>query len=240
MTDMPFEDFQQPSTISGGGGSAHPTFAQLIGRLVWIYPTTREDNVTTPKRVRPHTKVTCDLAFLSGGPIDAVINGETGAATPLTPPVQPGQVMVGRWVNQDWFANRLKDKVGVPGFPGIVGIVGQGRGKTGNMFYQLTDPSPEQMAQVRQWFTWKNSQPAGSVNYVPAPVAPPVAPPVQYAQPVQATPVPQGSPFAPAARAPAPAGPWQPTMPPGMTPATPAATVPAAPQPGPEVPPWQR
>jgi hypothetical protein len=109
------------------------------------------------------------------------------------------------------------------------------------MFYQLTDPTPEQMAQVRAWFTWKNQQAPGAANYVPAPVAPPVAPLVQYAQ---SAPVPQGSPFAPAApMAPvaAPAGVWQPTLPPGMTPAAAPVAAPApAAQPGPDVPPWQR
>ena len=92
---MSFQDFQRPSEIAGGGGK-HPTFAQLAGRLVWIFPTAREDNVTTPLRTKPHTKITADLAFLDGPPIDVVINGKDGSQSPLTPPVQPGQVQSGR------------------------------------------------------------------------------------------------------------------------------------------------
>lgn len=181
---MTLDDFQMPSEMSGGIGGAHPALSQLAGRLVWILPTSVEYNVTTPLKKTPHTKVTCDVAFLDGAPIDRVLKKDGSVAAMLIPPVQPGQVMTGRWVNQDWFTRRLADKVGKPGFPGIVGVVATDRGRTGNTFFCLKDPTPEQMAQVKAWFQWKMSQPAGAANYVPAPPAPPV--PTGYPVPGQA------------------------------------------------------
>jgi len=242
MTEMTFDDFQRPSEIPGGGGGATPSFAQMEGRLVHIYPTARTDNVTSDYRKEPHTRLTVEMTFLDGTPIDRVLLKDGKVKEMLTPPIQPGQTMTGKWINYDWFTSRIADKVGQPGFPGIVGILHKGKSpKSGNDLWMLNDPTPQQMEQIKSWWTWKQQQPPGSTNYVPAPPAPPIpvaAPAQQYA------PAPQqpASPFAPQQPAAAPVGSWQPTMPPGVQPAAqqpPPAPAPA-PQPGPEVPPWQR
>ena len=215
MSTMPFEDFDAPSALPGGGGS-HPSMAQLKGRLVHIMPTGREDGVTTDLQPTPHTRLTVELTFLDGAPIEHVLNKQGQVTSTFTPPVQPGQVMTGRFMNQSWFVTRLKDRIGQPGFPGIVGVVAQIPGKR-NPLWALTDPTPQQMDAVRQWFAWRNEQGAAA-HYVPAPPAPPVAAPAPaYAAPAPAqTPAPQtvASPFAQPAPTPAPAvsgqvPPWQ-------------------------------
>lgn len=231
---MTLDDFQMPSEMPGGGGS-HPSMAQLSGRLVWILPTGREDNVTTDLQPTPHTRLTVELAFLDGAPISTVLDKQGQIKSTFTPPVQPGQVMTGRFMNQSWFVSRLKDKVGQVGFPGIVGVLKQIPGKR-NPLWALGDPTPEQMAQARQWFSWKQSQAPGAANYVPAPPAPPVPtafvqqqPPAQYAQP--AAPQAPQSPFAqpPAQYAPQP----------GYAPAAAGPMATPAGYPAPGVPPQQ-
>lgn len=234
MTET-WQEFTLPSRMQGSGGGRHPSMQQLVGRLVHILPTGREDNVTTEYKKTPHTRLSCDLTFFDGDPITAVLDKSGQVKSQLTPPVQPGQTMQGRFVNQEWFVSRLKDKVGTPGFPGIVGVMHKGKSDRGNDLWQLTDPTPQQLETVKAWFMWKASNPGQGV-YVPA--APAQAPPVApaFSAPAQApaagyAPAP-GAPFAqPAAAAPF---------------AQPAAPVQAAPQPGAEqqapagVPPWQR
>lgn len=259
MSQMAYEDFSKPSELPGGGGS-HPSMAQLAGRLVHIMPTAREDGVTTDLQPTPHTRLTVELTFLDGTPIEVVLDKQNQVKATFTPPVQPGRVMVGRFMNQSWFVARLKDRVNVPGFPGIVGVITQIPGKR-NPLWALKDPTPAQMDQVRAWFQWRQEQGSAAV-YVPAPPAPPV--PTGYApaapqQPMQPPAQQQyasapgisqqsmqapASPFAQQPPAAPPVGPWAPQQPPaGMTPVpqpTAAPAAPVAPQPGPEVPPWQR
>ncbi len=202
MSEIPYEDFSNPSEMSAGGG-AHPSLAQLSGRLVWLLPTAREDGVTTERKTKPHTKLTCDAAFLTGDPIDRVVRKDGTVSAELDPPVQPGQIMVGRWVNQEWIVNRLRDRVGQPGFPGMIGIVTLSTVKGGNTMWVLSDPSPDDMNRAKAWFAWMRSQPDHATRYVPN--AQPVAPPAQ----------PPASPFAPQAA---------PSAPPFAAPAAPAAT----------------
>jgi hypothetical protein len=236
---MNFEAFAVPSSIPAPTAGGFPALAQLKGRLLHIRPTGRQDDVTTPKQPTPHTRLTCEVTFLDGAPITERTD-QMGNVVPFTPPIMPGQVMVDMFVSQSYFVRRLKDKVGMPGYPGMVGILGQ-EPVRGNLMWNMADPSPAQMNQLGQWFAWRNQQGAAA-HYVPAPVqvAPPVAPPVAYAPQVPA-PAPVGSPFAQPApvAAPAPVGSWTPTLPPGMAPATAPVAAPA-PQPGPDVPPWQR
>lgn len=230
MTDMPYEDFALPSALPGGGGTKLPGLSQLKGRLVHVFPTAVEHGVTSELKKDPHTRLTCDITFLTGDPIGAVVNGLTQVATPLTPAVQPGQTMVGIWISQAWFVSRLKAKVGQPGFPGIIGIVGAEPTGKGAPMVVLTDPTPAQVEQVKAWFAWKNANPGQGV-YVPA--APVVAPqpgvPVQQAQSVYAQP------------APAPVDPWAPAAPMPNPFAQPVAQpAPAAAPAGAPLPPWQQ
>lgn len=184
MTEnMAFEDFALPSALPGGGGTKLPGLTQLKGRLVHIFPTAVEHGVTSELKKDPHTRLTCDVTFLDGDPIGAVVNGLTQQATPLTPPIQPGQTMVGLWISQAWFVSRLKTRVGQPGFPGIVGVVGSQPSGKGAPMVDLKDPTPAQLEVVKGWFAWKNANPGQGV-YVPA--APVAAPAVQVPAPVAA------------------------------------------------------
>lgn len=228
MTDMPYEDFALPSALPGGGGTKLPGLSQLKGRLVHVFPTAVEHGVTSELKKDPHTRLTCDITFLTGDPIGAVVNGLTQVATPLAPAVQPGQTMVGIWISQAWFVSRLKAKVGQPGFPGIIGIVGAEPTGKGAPMVVLTDPTPAQVEQVKAWFAWKNANPGQGVYVPAAPVAQAVAPAPAYAQsvpaqqafvpPVQQAPAaPMPNPFAQPVAQPAPAAaptgaplpPWQ-------------------------------
>lgn len=222
MTDMPYEDFALPSALPGGGGTKLPGLSQLKGRLVHVFPTAVEHGVTSELKKDPHTRLTCDITFLTGDPIGAVVNGLTQVATPLTPAVQPGQTMVGIWISQAWFVSRLKAKVGQPGFPGIIGIVGAEPTGKGAPMVVLTDPSPAQVEQVKAWFAWKNQNPGQGVYVPAAPVAqvgvPAASATMAYAPPVQQAPsAPMPNPFAQPVAQPAPAAaptgaplpPWQ-------------------------------
>jgi hypothetical protein len=221
MTDnMAFEDFALPSALPGGGGTKMPGLTQLKGRLVHVMPTAVEHNVTSELKKDPHTRLTCDVTFLDGDPIGAVVNGLTQQATPLTPPVMPGQTMVGLWISQAWFVSRLKTRVGQPGFPGIVGVVGSQPTGKGAPMVILTDPTPAQLEVVKGWFAWKNANPGQGVYVPAAPVAAPV---------VQQAPAPVAPAYAPPAPAQAPA-----FIPPVAAP-QPAAQPVSAP-----LPPWQQ
>ena len=258
VTEMSYGEFEKPSEMQGASFGARPALAQMRDRLVHIRPTGREDNVPSKEAGKPpYTRLTCDVTFLSGDPITNVVDRFGAVTAQLDPPVQAGQIMSETFISQGWFVSRLKEKVGAPGFPGVVGILAMEKTKSGSMMWMLRDPSPEQMAQVKQWFVWamaNRSQALYVANISPQPPAGAASPvPGQPASPFVAAPA--GSPFAPTpaaaptpavpAASPAPAapvGPWQPTLPPGMqaAPAPTAAAAPAAVQPGPEVPPWQR
>jgi hypothetical protein len=245
VSEMSFEDFGKPSEMQGTGFGARPALAQMKGRLVHIRPTGREDNIPSKEAGKPpYTRLTCDVTFLSGEPIPVVLDKFGTVSAQIDPPVQAGQIMPETFVSQGWFVSRLKDKVGVPGFPGVLGILDLEKQKSGNSMWIMRDPTPEQMATAKQWFAWAMADRSRAL-YVPAAPAPqvaPVTPPVQYAQQAPAS-APAGSPFAQPAAAPAPAtgGTWQPSLPPGISPtATPVAAAPPAAQPGPDVPPWQR
>jgi hypothetical protein len=234
MTDMAYEDFALPSALPGGGGTKLPGLTQLKGRLVHVMPTAVEHGVTSELKKEPHTRLTCDVTFLDGDPIGAVVNGLTQVATPLTPPVMPGQTMQGLWISQAWFVSRLKGRVGQLGFPGIIGVVGsQPTGKGAPMII-LTDPTPAQVETVKGWFAWKNANPGQGI-YVPAAPATPVTPPVAFAQPA---PVAQAAPAAaPLPYGGSPAQPVAPANPFAQPVAPPAAPAPAT---GAPVPPWQQ
>jgi len=224
MTQMTYDDFTLPSQLPSSGGGGYPSLAQLSGRLLHILPRGRQDNVVTEKQPTPHTRLTCDVTFLDGAPIPAIID-KMGGQKPLTPPIGPGQVMRDMFMSQKWFVSRLGDKVGVPGFPGIVGVLATETVK-GNPMWRLSDPTPEQLAQVKQWFAWRMQQ-GDAAYYRPDPVqATPAAASPFPAQSQQQTPTAAPNPFAQQA----PAQPQQP--------APPAAAL--APQPGPETPPWLR
>lgn len=232
MTQMTYDDFTLPSQLPSSGGGGYPSFAQLSGRLLHILPRGRQDNVVTAKQSTPHTRLTCDVTFLDGPAIPAIID-QTGGQEPLTPPIGPGQVMRDMFMSQKWFVSRLGDKVGVPGFPGIVGVLATETVK-GNPMWRLSDPTPEQLAQVKQWFAWRMQQ-GDAAYYRPDPVqATPAAAPNPFAQQAPAQPdgaVVPANPFASTQPAsPAPAQPQQPVPP----------AAPLAPQPGPETPPWLR
>lgn len=250
MTET-WQEFTLPSKMQGAGGGRHPSFEQLAGRLVHILPTGREDNVTTDFKKTPHTRLSCDLTFFDGPEIGVVTGKDGQVKAQLTPAVQPGQTMTGRFVNQDWFVSRLKDKVGQPGFPGIVGVLFKGKSDKGNDLWMLQDPSPQQLESVKAWFMWKASNPGQGVYTPSAPVTAPPAPafsaapmqqqaPAAYAAPAaapfaQPQQVPAATPFAAPPAAPAPyAAPAQPAAAPV---AQPGAEQPQAPS---GVQPWQR
>jgi hypothetical protein len=169
MTEMSFDDFAAPSSLSGGGdGYKRPALSQLSGRLLHVFPTLREDNCVTTYQPTPHTRITAELTFLDGDPIDRVIDKNGTVTAMMSPMVNPGQVMSGYWLNQKWLVNRLKDRVGQPGFPGMVGVLTHERGKSGNSYWALRDPSEAQMNAVRQWFKWRRQQ-GDFALYVPDP-----------------------------------------------------------------------
>ena len=259
VTEMNYGEFEKPSEMQGASFGARPAFAQMRDRLVHIRPTGREDNVPSKEAGRPpYTRLTCDVTFLSGDPITNVVDRFGAVTAQLDPPVQAGQIMPETFISQGWFVSRLKEKVGVPGFPGVVGVLSMEKTKSGNMMWMLRDPSPEQMAQVKQWFVWamaNRSQalyvantppqpPAGAASPVPGQPASPFAAPAgsSFAPTPAAAPVSEyqvgdgvtvgGANFVKHGEAVFPAavstGPWQPTLPPGMQ-AAPAPTAAVAP-----------
>jgi hypothetical protein len=207
VTEMSFDDFQLPSQTNAevGAGAKYPSLDQLKGRLVWLRPTDVRYNSTTPLRKDPHTQVTVEIAFLDGAPIDRVLNKHGQSTAVLNPPIQPGQVQAGRFINQTWFTKRLASKVGQAGYVGLLGRLNMQPGQGTNTFWALDDPSPSDLAMAKQWWTWKNASPEQALyrpiieqpapqQYAPAPAAQ-----QQYAQPApQQAPAP--SPFAPAAQ----------------------------------------
>jgi hypothetical protein len=237
MTEMAMSDFAMPSTF--GGGAGHPSFAQLEGRVVWFLPLSRDDNATSELKKEPHTRLCCDVAFLTGAPIDAALRQSGEIKLKFDPPIKPGQVWRHDWINQSWFTMRLKDKVGVPGFPGMIGVMTMGRSKAGNQMWMLADPSAEQLADATAWFRARQQSP-GDFAYIPAPPPVPVATPFTQAPAATGPWAPQAA--SPFAQAPAATGPWAPQAPPaGMTVVSgPPVSGVVASQPGPEVPPWQR
>jgi hypothetical protein len=215
VTEMSFDDFQLPSQTNAevGAGAKYPSLDQMRGRLVWLRPTDVRYNSTTPLRKDPHTQVTVEIAFLDGAPIDRVLNKHGQSTAVLNPPIQPGQVQAGRFINQTWFTKRLASKVGQAGYVGLLGRLNMQPGQGTNTFWALDDPSPSDLAMAKQWWTWKNASPEQALyrpiieqpapqQYAPAPAAqqqyaPAPAAQQQYAQPApQQAPAP--SPFAPA------------------------------------------
>lgn len=234
MTDMPYEDFALPSALPGGGTKL-PGMHQLRGRLIHMFPTAVEHGVTSELKKDPHTRLTCDVTFLDGDPIAAIVNGATQQVTQaLNPPVMPGQTMVGMWISQAWFVSRLERKIGQPGFPGIVGIVGSQPSGQGAPMTILTDPTPAQLEQVKAWFAWKNANPGQGVYVPAAPVPQAVAPAPVYAQSVPAQPA-----FVPPVAQPAPVQ-QAPVPNPFAQPQPAAQPVPAAAPTGAPLPPWQQ
>jgi hypothetical protein len=246
MTET-WQEFTLPSALPGGGGGTYPALAQYAGRLLHMLPTSREDNVTTQMKPKPHVRLMVDITFFDGAPIDRVLDKSGQTKAQLSPPLNAGETLKGMFVNQEWFTARLKDHVGEPGFPGIVGVLATVPTK-GNPMWMLSDPTPQQLETVKGWFMWKASNPGAGV-YVPA--APVQAPPGIAAPPAPAFSAPQPA----AGYAPAPGAPF--AQPPAATPFAAAAPAPYAPpaapaapaaQPGAEqlqqapagVPPWQR
>jgi hypothetical protein len=203
VTEMSFDDFQLPSQTNAevGAGAKYPSLDQMRGRLVWLRPTDVRYNSTTPLRKDPHTQVTVEIAFLDGAPIDRVLNKHGQSTAVLNPPIQPGQVQAGRFINQTWFTKRLASKVGQAGYVGLLGRLNMQPGQGTNTFWALDDPSPSDLAMAKQWWTWKNASPEQAlyrpIIEQPAPQQYAPAPAAQYAQPApQQAPAP--SPFAPA------------------------------------------
>lgn len=203
MSEMPYDAFIAPSEHGGGGGGAYPAFAQLAGRLLHILPTGREDGVTDKYRPQPHTRLTVDMTFLDGDPIAVVLDKNGEVTAEITPPIAAGQTMTGRWVELGWFVNRLKDRVGQPGYAGMLGVLTRQDTKNGSMWI-LADPNPQQLAAANAWFAWRNDDIARS-RYQPAPPAPAASP---FTPQVPAAP----APATPAASAVAPAAPVPPWM----------------------------
>lgn len=214
MTTMPFDGFQAPSEMGGGG--PRPSLAQLQGRLLHIFPTDIAEGVTSTLKPEPHTRMTCDVTFLDGPPIGQVLNKLGAVTAVLTPPIEAGTVVSDFWINQGWFVNRLKRNFGHAGWPGLLGVLGTQPSKNGgNPMWCLLDPTIQQAEQAKAWF--QQVYVTGANRYVPAPVAQLGAPTAQPAY---------------AAAPPAPASPWAP----GVAPAQVPAAAPVAPVT--IVPPW--
>jgi len=192
MSEMPFEGFTLPSQASAtaGIGAKYPSLAQLSGRLLHILPTGITHNTTTPLKKDPHTRLTVDLTFFDGPPIDMVLNKSGQAVAPLTPPIQPGQTQPGRFLNQTWFVRRMEGRVNKPGYTGMIGRLTQIPGTSGNTIWALEDPTPAEIEKLNAWWAWKQANPGAGI-YMPAPVEQSAAQPM--AQPM-AAPMPQQAP----------------------------------------------
>lgn len=196
MSEMPFEGFTLPSQASAtaGVGAKYPSLAQLSGRLLHILPTGIAYNTTTPLRKDPHTRLTVDLTFFDGPPINTVLNKSGQVVAQLTPPIQPGQTQPGRFLNQTWFVRRMEGRVNKPGYTGMIGRLTQIPGASGNTIWALEDPTPAEIEKLNAWWAWKQAN-HGAGIYVPAPVEQSAAQP--FAQPQSqpmAAPMPQQAP----------------------------------------------
>lgn len=154
---MTYNDFELPSETASGDGGSFPAVAQLQGRLLHVFPTRVERAIVTKNRATPHDRLTCDVTFLDGPPIVEKIS-QDGDRTPFDAPINPGETMRGMYLSQSWFVSRLANRVGEPGFPGMVGVLNRVNLPNGRRMWMLDDPSREQLQSAVAWFRHRNEK----------------------------------------------------------------------------------
>jgi hypothetical protein len=128
-TDDPFD------TPAPGG--SFPAVAQLKDRLVVIWPTKVEN---LPDKFNPgknKDRITANVAFLDGDPIDVRIDKE-GESTPLAEPVAPGDVMKDFFLSQTKLVSQLKPRLGGMVMGRLI-LLPKIQGSTNNRAYALDD-----------------------------------------------------------------------------------------------------
>jgi hypothetical protein len=155
MTDMPMQGFQKPSDVKLPDLKKWPSLQQLIGRLLVVRPIeigqlkdmSSEAAIAAGKM---KDVIFCDVTFLTGSPIAVVLDKMQQVTQQLDPPVSVGMTMDRYIIGQAWFMRRLKDKVGEPGYPGLLGVLGTQKFGT-NVGWVLLEPSDEHLALAGKW-----------------------------------------------------------------------------------------